>query len=70
MLPGFRPPPPPSGSNAAPKLLQYAYQKGLSPVCMGEFCVSTGKEYETQILLLLLCHVVPHPRSHAARIKR
>ena len=39
MLPGFRPPPPPSGSGdcAAPKAVAICYQKGLSPVCMGEF---------------------------------
>ena len=33
----LRHPPSGSGDCAAPKLLQYAYQKGLSPVCMGEF---------------------------------
>jgi len=33
----LRHPPSGSGDCAAPKLLQYAYQKGLKPVCMGEF---------------------------------
>ncbi|HCP40610.1 MAG TPA: RNA pseudouridine synthase [Cryomorphaceae bacterium] len=38
-FPGFdlRHPPSGSGDCAAPKLLQYAYQNGMSPVCMGEF---------------------------------